>query len=272
LLRIVFWNVNRSDLTELVCSLTKSTQADIIILNENSVPSEETLTKLCKEVSKDFYIPPQSSNDRFHCFCRNRNLDFSQVHSGFRISVHQLNLISQPNILFAMVHGVDIQNYDTEERQSFAQSLATEFEFVRSNHSTNRLIAMGDFNMNPFDRGMNLAAGLNAMMTKKCVEAGKRQHLGKDYELYYNPMWSLLGDMSAGPPGTIYDTSRRGSYGWSMLDQVILSHSTIDLFESVEILTSTGQHPLIKKNGRPNSAIASDHLPIMLTLREVSDE
>lgn len=272
MLRIIFWNVNRSDLTELVCSLVSTTKADIIILNENRVTPEITLDRLRMDVSKDFHIPHLSSNDRFHCFCLNRNLDFSQVHSGFRISVHRLNFISKPSLLLALVHGVDIMNYDTEERQSFAQSLATELKFVREHHRTNRLILMGDFNMNPFDRGMNLAAGLNAMMTKKCVEVGKRRYLGEEYEFYYNPMWSFLGDMSDGPPGTIYDTSRRGYYGWSMLDQVILSHSLLDTFEEVQILTNAGQHSLIDKNGRPNSAFASDHLPLMLTLREDSDE
>lgn len=49
-------------------------------------------------------------------------------------------------------------------------------------------------------------------------------------------MWSYLGDLSAGPPGTIYDRGGRGPYGWSMLDQVILSHSVVDLFGGVQIL------------------------------------
>lgn len=266
-MRIVFWNVNHVDLTGLVCLLAKTTDADVIVLNENTVPSQMTLKALHKEVSTEFFVPRTNSEKRFHCFCRNQALDLSEVHSGFRISVRRLNVSATPTLL-ALVHGVDIQNYDTEERQSFAQSLATELQFAKQNWSTNRLIVMGDFNMNPFDRGMNLAAGLNAMMTKACASVATRRYLGKDYDLYYNPMWSYLGDLSDGPAGTIYDTSRRGPYGWSMLDQVILSHSVLGLFGRVEIITTVGANSLLDANGHPDSDSASNHLPVMLELRE----
>lgn len=269
-MRILFWNVNRSDLTRLVCSLAETTKADVVVLNESSVPTQTTLRMLHKDVSTDFFVPTTNSEKRFHCFCRNRDLGLTEVHSGFRISVRTLSVSSNLTLL-ALVHGVDIQNYDTEERQSFAQTLATELQFVKQSWGTNRLIVMGDFNMNPFDRGMNLAAGLNAMMTKACTSAGTRRHLDKDYDLYYNPMWSFLGDLSDGPPGTIYDTSRRGPYGWSMLDQVILSHSVVGLFGGVQIITSTGANSLLDGKGRPDSRNASDHLPLMLELRDESN-
>lgn len=266
-MRIVYWNVNRTDLSSLVCSIASATNADLIVLNENSVPSFITLEKLQQEVSPEFFVPRASTEKRFQCFCRHPDLDMTEVHSGFRISVRSLR-ISGTFSLLALVHGVDIQNYDTEERQSFAQSIATELEFVKQNWKSNRIILMGDFNMNPFDRGMNLAAGLNAMMTKACAVAGTRRHLDKDYDLYYNPMWSYLGDLSEGPAGTIYDTSRRGPYGWSMLDQAILSHSVLSLFEGVKILTTAGANSLLDGKGRPDSVNASNHLPVMLELRD----
>jgi exonuclease III len=191
----------------------------------------------------------------------------SEVHSGFRISVRKLN-IGVHRTLLALVHGVDMRNYDTETRQSFAQELAREIQFVKEQQKNNKLILLGDFNMNPYERGMNLAAGLNAMMTKACVRSGTRRHLGKDYEFYYNPMWSLFGDIHESPAGTVYDTSNQGPYGWSMLDQVLFNHSIVDLLADVKILTTSGLHSLMDKNGRPDSRNASDHFPIMLTLRK----
>lgn len=110
-------------------------------------------------------------------------------------------------------------------------------------------------NCSPITRGSAITA------------AGTRRHLDQDYDLYYNPMWSYLGDLSPGPPGTIYDRSGRGPYGWSMLDQVILSHSVVDLFGGVQILTTAGTSSLLDANGRPDSQNASDHLPVMLKLR-----
>ena len=271
LTRIVFWNVKRSDLTDQVCSIAATTHAELLILNENIIDSASTLSALQARVSDAFFIPKSVSEKRFHCFCRSPALDLTEVHSGFRTSVRRL-WISNQFALLVLVHGVDMRNYDAEARQSFAQSVATEMQFAKEQHATNRLILLGDFNMNPFDRGMNLAPCLNALMTTQCVAAGTRRHLGEDYDLFYNPMWSLFGDHTPGPAGTTYDTSNQGPYGWNMLDQAILSYTLVDLFEKVEILSETGAHSLVDKHGRPDSAHASDHLPILLTLREGTND
>lgn len=264
--RILFWNVNKKKLSTEVCSLAISTKADVIVLNENITPSANTLFELKKNVSSDFYIPTVISENRFHCFCRNQEFDMTEVHNGARTSVRKLTLGSD-KILLVLVHGVDIRNYDNEARQSFAQSLATEANFVRKDKQIEKLMFLGDFNMNPFDRGMNLAAGLNAMMTRSCAEKGTRRHIEQDYDFYYNPMWSLFGDNTPGPAGTVYDTSAQGPYGWSMLDQVIMHHTLIPYFDSVEILTTAGKKSLKNKNGHPDSNNASDHFPIIVHFR-----
>ncbi len=265
--RIIFWNVNKKDLTSLVCSIAKSNDADVVVLNENKVPIPDMLQALQASVSPDFYCPEStpSSEGRFHCFCKNRDLDLSELHALPRTSVRKIN-IGQHRVLLALVHGVDMRNYDVEARQSSAQSLISSMEFIKEQQKTNKLIFLGDFNMNPYERAMNLAAGLNAMMTKSCVTKGSRRHMDRDYDFYYNPMWSLFGDNTDGPAGTVYDTSNQGPYGWSMLDQVLINHSIVDLFQSVKILTEAGTQSLMDKKGRPNSITASDHFPILVNL------
>jgi exonuclease III len=267
--RIIFWNVNKKDLTGVVCSLATSTMADVIVLNENKTEVSLTLRALQENVSSDFYIPPASpsSKERFHCFCRKPVLDMSEIHSGFRSSVRRFQIGSQ-RALLALVHGVDMRNYDAETRQSFAQSLATELRFVKEQQQTNKVVMLGDFNMNPYDKGMTLAAGLNAMMTRDCVAPGVRQHLNEKYEFYYNPMWSLMGDHNNdGPSGTAYDTSNQGSYGWSMLDQVLINHSIVNLFHDVEIITKAGEISLMDARGRPDAKHVSDHFPILVSMK-----
>jgi endonuclease/exonuclease/phosphatase (EEP) superfamily protein YafD len=278
LLRIIFWNVNKKDLTNLVCLMTASTNADVVVLNENKIPSTAMLKALQKNVSEDFYCPNARTKDsdarfkeRFHCFARNRELDLSEVHSGFRTSVRGLT-VGRHRVLLALVHGVDPRNYDSEARQSEIQELATEIGFVKDQKNTNKLILLGDFNMNPYDRGMNLAPCLNAMMTKSCIESGYRRHSNKDYDFYYNPMWSLFGDNTDGPSGTVYDTSNQGPYGWSMFDQVIISHSIVELFHDVTILTEAGTESLMNKKGRPDANKASDHFPILVKFCGEKDE
>jgi endonuclease/exonuclease/phosphatase (EEP) superfamily protein YafD len=262
--RIIFWNVNKKDLTSLICSITKSNDADVVVLNESKVPITEMLQALQTNVSQDFYCPTStpSSEARFHCFCKNRELDLSEIHALSRTSVRKIN-IGKHRVLLTLVHGVDMRNYDAETRQSSAQTLANNLKFVKEQQTTNKLILLGDFNMNPYDKAMNLAAGLNAMMTKSCVEKGLRRHIDQDYDFYYNPMWSLFGDNTDGPAGTVYDISNQGPYGWSMLDQVLINHSIVNLFQDVTILTEAGPQSLMDGKGRPSSA-ASDHFPILV--------
>ncbi len=273
--RILFWNVQKKDLTPIVCALAKSTEADVVVLNENSVAINSTLNALQTDVACEYYVPVSEPEKRFHCFCRDPRLNMREIHAGLRTSVREFPIGSRKALL-ALVHGVDPRNYDSETRQSLSQELSGEMRFVKKQQDTNQLIMLGDFNMNPYDRGMNLAAGLNSRMTKKCASAGRppgvRRLQKKDYDLYYNPMWSLFGDNTNGPAGTIYNTSSQGPYGWSMFDQVLLSHSLVDTFGDVKILTHAEQYCLMNKQGRPDSKNASDHFPILLTLNEEDNE
>lgn len=260
--RLLFWNVNNKDLRKAVCALADATLADAVILNENSVPSTDTLRALRASVSVDFYLPSSISEERFQCFCRNADLDMTEVHLGCRISVRSLKLGGHRTLL-VLLHGLDIRNHDDATRQSFAQSVATEIDFVKGDKGTEKVVVLGDFNMNPYDRGMNLPAGLNAMMTRACTARGTRRHTGQAYDFYYNPMWGLFGDNTKGPAGTVYDTSDLGPYGWSIVDQVVVHHSLVALFRDVEILTDAGGESLMNRSGYPDAKTASDHFPIL---------
>lgn len=267
--RIIFWNLNKKNLTHLVCSIAAGTDADVVVLLENADSYAETLNALQTRVSQDFYFPSiiDRSRPRFHCFCKVPKLDLSETHSTLRTSVRKLQ-IGQHTTLLILVHGPDIRNYDHENRREFGYSLAHQMSFLKQEKKTNKLILLGDFNVNPFDRVMNAAAGYNAMMTRACTRLGYRTSLQMKYDFYYNPMWGLFGDNTDGPAGTIYNNSGQGPYGWSMLDQVIFHHSVVDLYEGVRILTRAGEESLMNTKGRPDGANASDHFPIQVDLRE----
>lgn len=264
--RIVFWNLNRKDLTDLVCDLAGSTNADVVVLIESKAEIHDTLAALKSKVDSSYSKPISISDKRFHCLCRQPSFDLSEVHNGARTSVRKLSL-GEESLLLYLVHGIDVRNYDESARQDFARSLGDEIRFVTSEQHTNRLILLGDLNMNPYDRGMNMASGLNAMPTRECVRRGQRIYQSKQYDLFYNPMWSLFGDNTSGPAGTIYDMSSQGPYGWSMFDQAVLHYSVVDQFSGVEILTQAGANLLIDSKGRPNYSQVSDHLPILLSLK-----
>jgi exonuclease III len=49
--RILFWNVNRKDLSEHICQIVKTHSVDVIALNECAVPLDKTLRRLQSQVA-----------------------------------------------------------------------------------------------------------------------------------------------------------------------------------------------------------------------------
>ena len=60
--------------------------------------------------------------------------------------------------------------------------------------------------------------------------------------------------------------SRFGELYWNMFDQVLLRPGLMDSLTELRILDGDGQASLLSERGRPRSATASDHLPILFRL------
>lgn len=263
---VLFWNVNRKDLRDLICAAADAVSADVVILIENSVTEADMLEDLKSKVSADFDYPAAIPG-RFQLFSRDAGLDLSEVYSGNRVSLRRLKH-DGTELLLGIVHFVDKMNWDDGNQSAQAVLLAQEVCRNEERLRNDRTVLIGDFNMNPFDQAMNMAAGMNAMMTRKCVRAGSRQQQEQDYPFFYNPMWGLFGDRTPGPPGTYHHpTSSRGVFGWNMLDQVLVRHAAIEWFDEIQILTSAGDTSLQTELERPNKTNASDHFPILLKLK-----
>lgn len=268
MLRILFWDLNKKDLRRHVCDAAKAVSADVIILIEAGETSANTLTMLKSFVSSSFYFPHAVIN-RFQIFARNSSLDLAEVYGGNRVSLRRLSYAGN-DLTLGAVHVVDRRNWDQQNQSAQVSLLAADVQHGENTMGHDRTILIGDFNMNPFDQAMNMATGMNAMMTAKCVEGGSRILQEREYHFFYNPMWSLFGDRNRapGPSGTYYHlSSSQGLYGWNMLDQVLLRSSAIPLFHDVQILTSVGDTVLQNKVGRPDKKTASDHFPILVTLK-----
>lgn len=264
--RILFWNLNKKDLCDLLQNVVVAADADIVILVENKLTSADTLAELQHRISPAFYSPI-SNTQRFQLFSRDKRHGLSEVYVGNRITIRRMNH-SGDDLLLGIVHFVDKRSFDSDHQTSQSTLLAAEIHHQEDLIANQRTFLIGDFNMNPFDPGMNQAEGLNAMMTMKCVTKETRRHQNKDFRYFYNPMWSLFGDGTPGPAGTYYHpNSSQGTYGWNMPDQVLVRPSAARWFDKVEILTSAGSTSLKTELDRPNKRLASDHFPILLTLK-----
>jgi len=271
-MKVLFWNVNKNDCTSYICDLAMEMDLDVVILCENREAQEgHTLRQLQSRVSKNFFEADQFSPSprRFQVFGKDRRSGLQEKASFKRCNIHNFRGCSSGDILVALVHGADPRNYDIQHRNGYFSQALNNINSHLAAVDSQRLIVLGDFNLNPFDTGVAGVKGFNANMSKSCVRLKTRTFLDEKHDFYYNPMWSLLGDNSPGPPGTIYDTSSQGAYGWNMFDQVLIHHSLLNIFDGVKIVTQTEKLNFQTSVGLPDGKI-SDHFPIIVTLKGFS--
>jgi hypothetical protein len=134
-------------------------------------------------------------------------------------------------------------------------------------------VLVGDLNMNPFEKGLVSANGLNAVSSRQVALRGFRRVLSRQYPFFFNPMWAHLGERRGHPPGSYYyERAEMVNYYWNVFDQVMVRPDIMDRFdgERIKILTKVGDESLLLDDGRPNDKDFSDHLPLLfeVELRE----
>jgi hypothetical protein len=146
-----------------------------------------------------------------------------------------------------------------------------------------RTILVGDFNMNPYEKGMiDQVSGFGAMASRSLAERHSESGRGGSRR-FYNPMWSRLGGEIPRAPGTHYWKSVADPFNifWHSLDQVLVRPALIheDAFrdEDFQVLTTIpgeGGEPiyLIRSTGKHWELQVSDHLPIVFKLALPSED
>lgn len=161
-----------------------------------------------------------------------------------------------------------------EDQREIAADLAREIQEAESLVGHTRTIVIGDLNMNPFEAGVAGASGLHGVMDRRIAARGSRIVRGKRRMFFYNPMWSKFGDADSSPPGTYFRADGvHVSYFWHMFDQVLVRPSLLGSLDDggVNIVVELGGQSLLTDRGRPNRAVASDHLPVVCRLSEIQE-
>lgn len=268
MVNIVFWNLNRKPLQNLLAALVKSYAVDLLVLAENTIPSETVLAALNGE-RPGYRTRPWS-------ICTKITV-FTKFHAGFlqpteeseRILICHLKLPARTDILLAMAHLPSKANIDDMSQYAECQLLSESVKNAETKAGHTRTVLVGDLNVNPFEVPVVGALGLHAVMTKQVAMRNSRKIQSRDYRFFYNPMWKHFGERPDGPPGTYYyGSSGYVTYFWNIFDQVMIRPDLIQHFpdEELRILTSIGNINLLGANGRPDKGVASDHLPMLFKL------
>ncbi|MCX7110574.1 MAG: hypothetical protein NTX45_10685 [Proteobacteria bacterium] len=266
MLKFLLWNLNKKPLQDSIERLARMHEVDVIVLLENDITSDLLLRTLNPPGTGDYYFSPGLCR-KVHIFCKFLDDYIKPVYESDRMTIRHLILPSKIDILLAAVHFPSKRYWDVDSQALECTILSDEIRQVENDCGHARTVLMGDLNMNPFEAGVISACGLHATMSGKIAQEKKSRVVqSREYQFFYNPMWSLFGDATRGPAGTYYYESAKHSVQfWHMFDQVLLRPDMIPVFkhDELKILETDGNLSFLTRQGIPDKRRSSDHLPVL---------
>ncbi|MCQ8179602.1 endonuclease/exonuclease/phosphatase family protein [Methylomonas sp. SURF-1] len=258
-MKILFWNLQRKDLTTVSLDLCRHFDVDIFAFAEGqnfdhnlfSIKSYKRLKSLSNIV----------------LYTKYSNSIIKVVDDGARYCSVLITTPVNGRILICFVHMISALHSSNEARVIESQTLMSNILAIRERENLDHIILCGDFNQNPYDSGVIAAACFNATGDRLVAAKMKRKVLGSTYSYFYNPMWRFYGAKSR-PYGTYFHkSSDHVVVNWNILDQFIFSASLLDSIsdEDIHIVTEADKHKLVRKDGNIDYKRYSDHLPILMT-------
>jgi hypothetical protein len=269
MLKTLFWNIHGRPLLTEVGELVREHAVDVVVLAECDEPPQKIQDAVQSVAGGEFFVP-DATPSRVMVVSRMGGGQFREVdqYMGGLMSIRHTTF-RDAEFLWAFVHLSSKREETDDDQADYAKQISDRLREIEARRNHRRTIVCGDFNMNPFERGLVAAGAFHGMMTRDVVKRGTRKVKTLEYPFFYNPMWGLFGDRTPGPPGTYY--SRRASslsYDWNMFDQVLLRKDVLPFFDDdLRVLESVGNRRLVTKRGHPDKRKFSDHLPLLFSLR-----
>ncbi|QDK77822.1 hypothetical protein EXU85_04130 [Spirosoma sp. KCTC 42546] len=270
LLNVLFWNVQKKYLTTQIANLAHSKAVDILILAENPASSVRLIQALNTHGPYYFHNHPLSQCKKITIITKFHYDSIVPIEEDHRRTTRHVHLPTGEDFLLTGLHLVDKGNFTSESQNEAASLAADQLLRVENRARIDRHIVLGDFNMNPFETGMIKANGFHGTMSSEVASRGSRTVQTREYPYFYNPTWSLFGDLNKDVSGTYYyKHAEHICYEWNVFDQVLIRPSLVTNFVkgSLEIIQTDGVTSLITTRNTPDQNSYSDHLPLFFTLK-----
>jgi len=272
-MRILFWNTGKRPVVDLLRDVCRHRELDVLVLAETADPTERLVSQLNRGAERVYSAAPdplaQAAKRPLRILTRLPGGRGKAVQDGDGITVRQVFPIAGPDFTLVAVHLGSKLFRDPDDQVSGARYISEDIERAECQVGHRRTLVMGDFNMNPFERGLVNLDCFHAVMSRDTARRRFRTSGGRERHFFYNPMWNHFGDCGPSPPGSYYRSgSGQTEYFWHLFDQVLLRPELLDYFMDggPEILTRIGQRSLVNQRGIPDRRVGSDHLPLFLDL------
>ena len=272
-MNFLFWNIKRkSSFFDLICELVRDNSIGVLMLAEFPESKQQELEKMLRShVGSYRYLKPIKSKVKVEVFTNLPSSCLRIIEDGSRFSVvryYSQNLNKNFNIFIC--HLISKVNNSEYNQSHGARELADAINRVEDHFNSDLSIVCGDLNMNPFEEGMVGSSCFNAVMDKTIAMNLRRTVNEREFKMFYNPMWGLLGDNGRSiVSGThFYNPHHHVQYFWNMFDQVLIRPEVIPYFSDkyLRILTGTKSRSLLTVNHTMRT-IYSDHLPIKFAIK-----
>lgn len=271
-MNILFWNICKKDcFIDTIINIVVEEHIDLIAFAEFPKDQESLFEIRLKQIIPEFEYLKSVAKNKIEIFYRKGVVNISNAHDGERISVKRI-ISSKNDKTYSIVfcHVWSRLFIPVKQQNLMIPYIMREIKEYEKQEDSENTVVCGDFNMDVFDDGMLHCDGFNAMMTEKIVNKRTRKVNNEDHSMFYNPMWSLYGDVHGNEvAGTYYyQTNFPVLQYWHMLDQVILRPDVIPVFDkrSLKIVAKGRSFDLLNKHGIIDKTKYSDHLPIKFNL------
>lgn len=265
---IAFWNVHKnSDIDETLQKIIIQKKCDILILAEYE-NSTEGFCNLLSLKGKDFYTVPVIGCDRIKMMA-DKFIKSEPVFEQKYFTIQNFSCLGR-QILVTALHLPGRMYAGEHESTALSSYIVSEIESAEERIGHMNTLVIGDFNANPFESMCIGANCFHGIPDAQEAKRGTRTVHGREYRMFYNPMWNFFGDRQK-PSGTYYYSSAGiQTYFWNIFDQVMFRPQMLKSIwpDSLEIITSVKGESLITKQGLPDKKRYSDHLPIFFQIEE----
>ncbi len=184
-------------------------------------------------------------------------------------TIRNLTGSNRAALLLAVVHLPSKLRTNPDSQFSECVELGRQLREAEDFAGHRRTLAVGDFNVNPFEPRMLAANALNCESSRVLAAKGSRSVGNRDYPFFYNPMWNFFGDAGSGPGGTYFHrSSQMVRVSWNIFDQVLIRPELLNSFDTAQlrVITEDGSNSFLTRAGTPTTQSYSDHLPILFEL------
>lgn len=213
-LKVLFWNLggntrnkNYKPGIEAIKELTERDSFDVILLAECN---EQARLNIYSELNKisSTYVNGSTIGSKLAVFHKlSQNQKPIQVFHSQRYSFF--------HYMDTLVVGVHLQsrypNLNGVNLYKKAAEVKTEIVEIADKYSTQNIIIVGDFNLDPFEHGMTAMDGFNASFSpivakrRPVLRLYAKKYLFK-HPYFFNPSWHLHGHFGNKVQGTYYKT------------------------------------------------------------------